>query len=71
MKAPPSLLTGWEDGRRLPDIAREASRAAERVAILDTLRQVRWNRLQAAQILGVCYKTLLNKIKEAGIERPQ
>jgi two-component system response regulator AtoC len=52
-------------------IARDASRVAERVAILDTLRQVRWNRRQAAQILGVCYKTLLNKIKEAGIERPQ
>jgi two-component system response regulator AtoC len=71
MEAPSSSPTGWQDGRTLPDIARDASRVAERVAILDTLRQVRWNRRQAAQMLGVCYKTLLNKIKEAGIEPPE
>jgi len=58
------------DGRRLADVAREAALAAERVAIADTLRQVHWNRRKAAQILGVSYKTLLNKIKETGIERP-
>ena len=58
---------GWEDGRRLLDVVREASLAAERVAILDTLRQVRWNRRKAAQMLGVSYKTLLNKIKETDI----
>ena len=59
-----------QDGRRLADVAREAALAAERVAISDTLRQVHWNRRKAAQILGVSYKTLLNKIKETGIERP-
>ena len=37
--------------------------------IADTLRQVHWNRRKAAQLLGVSYKTLLNKIKETGIER--
>ncbi|MGH8189024.1 MAG: sigma-54 dependent transcriptional regulator, partial [Steroidobacteraceae bacterium] len=58
------------DGRRLADVARQAALAAERVAISDTLRQVHWNRRKAAQILGVSYKTLLNKIKETGIERP-
>jgi two-component system, NtrC family, response regulator AtoC len=58
------------DGRRLADVAREAALAAERTAISDTLRQVHWNRRKAAQILGVSYKTLLNKIKETGIERP-
>jgi two-component system response regulator AtoC len=63
--APPST-----DGRRLADVAREAALAAERVVIADTLRQVHWNRRKAAQILGVSYKTLLNKIKETGIERP-
>jgi DNA-binding NtrC family response regulator len=51
-------------------VAREAATAAERVVIADTLRQVHWNRRKAAQILGVSYKTLLNKIKETGIERP-
>jgi two-component system, response regulator FlrC len=66
--APPAAPSS--DGRRLADVAREAALAAERVAISDTLRQVHWNRRKAAQILGVSYKTLLNKIKETGIERP-
>ena len=59
-----------QDGRRLAEVAREAAMAAERTVISDTLRQVHWNRRKAAQILGVSYKTLLNKIKETGIERP-
>jgi DNA-binding NtrC family response regulator len=59
-----------QDGRRLAEVAREAAMAAERTVIADTLRQVHWNRRKAAQILGVSYKTLLNKIKETGIERP-
>jgi two-component system response regulator AtoC len=57
------------DGRRLADVAREAALAAERAVIADTLRQVQWNRRKAAQMLGVSYKTLLNKIKETGLER--
>ena len=63
--APPS-----QDGRRLAEVAREAALAAERAAISDTLKQVHWNRRKAAVLLGVSYKTLLNKIKETGIERP-
>jgi len=63
--APPS-----PEARRLADVARQAALAAERAAIADALRQVHWNRRKAAQILGVSYKTLLNKIKETGIERP-
>jgi two-component system response regulator AtoC len=59
-----------QDGRRLAEVAREAALTAERAVISDTLRQVHWNRRKAAQILGVSYKTLLNKIKETGIERP-
>jgi two-component system response regulator AtoC len=58
------------DGRRLSDVAREAALNAERTVIGETLRQVHWNRRKAAQLLGVSYKTLLNKIKETGIERP-
>jgi DNA-binding NtrC family response regulator len=58
------------EGRRLSDVAREAALSAERTVIADTLRQVHWNRRKAAQLLGVSYKTLLNKIKETGIERP-
>jgi two-component system response regulator AtoC len=67
---PPAVATASPDGRRLADVAREAALTAERAVISDTLRQVHWNRRKAAQILGVSYKTLLNKIKETGIERP-
>jgi len=56
---PPTLL----------EVAKRASLRAERVAIEDTLQQVHWNRRKAAQLLGVSYKTLLNKIKECGISR--
>jgi DNA-binding NtrC family response regulator len=37
--------------------------------IAETLKQVHWNRRKAAQLLGVSYKTLLNKIKECNITR--
>ena len=53
----------------LASVAKAASMKAERAAIEQTLRQVHWNRRKAAQILGVSYKTLLNKIKECGISR--
>jgi two-component system response regulator AtoC len=53
----------------LADVARAAAMQAERIAIERTLRQVHWNRRKAAQLLGVSYKTLLNKIKECGISR--
>jgi DNA-binding NtrC family response regulator len=48
-------------------VAKAAALKAERTAIEDMLRQVRWNRRKAAEQLGVSYKTLLNKIKECGI----
>jgi two-component system response regulator AtoC len=64
-EAPPA----GPEGRRLAEVAREASLAAERAVIGDTLRQVMWNRRKAAQLLGVSYKTLLNKIKETGLEK--
>jgi DNA-binding NtrC family response regulator len=53
----------------LAAVAKAAAMKAERAAIEQTLRQVHWNRRKAAQILGVSYKTLLNKIKECGISR--
>jgi two-component system response regulator AtoC len=66
----PAPAAPGQDGRRLAEVAREAALAAERTVIADTLKQVHWNRRKAAQLLGVSYKTLLNKIKETGIERP-
>jgi two-component system response regulator AtoC len=56
-------------GSRLADVAKSAALKAERAIIEDTLRQVHWNRRRAAEQLGVSYKTLLNKIKECGINR--
>jgi hypothetical protein len=38
--------------------------------IADTLRQFIGIGARRPELLGVSYKTLLNKIKETGIERP-
>jgi DNA-binding NtrC family response regulator len=65
----PGDVAPSQDGRRLADVAREAALTAERAVISDTLKQVHWNRRKAAVLLGVSYKTLLNKIKECGISR--
>jgi len=40
---------------------------AERRAILKSLERTRWNRKEAARLLGVSYKTLLNRIREFGL----
>ena len=53
----------------LKDIARTAAREAERDLILRMLTRTRWNRKEAAQILGISYKALLYKIKENGLDR--
>ncbi len=53
--------------RGLKAIARQAALEAERRALLEVLNQVRWNRTEAARILKVSYKTLLNKIAECGL----
>ena len=51
--ATPSLL----------EIGRRAAMNAEREAIERVLTQTRWNRRQAAKILKISYKALLNKLK--------
>jgi two-component system response regulator AtoC len=48
----------------LKDIGRSAAREAERAAILAVLERTRWNRKEAAALLGISYKALLYKIKE-------
>ena len=53
----------------LKDIARTAAREAERDLILRMLTRTRWNRKEAAEILGVSYKALLYKIKENGLDK--
>ncbi len=52
----------------LKDIGRHAAREAERELIFRALQQTRWNRREAADILGISYKALLYKIKEAELD---
>jgi two-component system response regulator AtoC len=61
---PPAPLAG-----SLKDIGRNAAREAERELIFRTLQQTRWNRREAAEILGISYKALLYKIKEAELDK--
>ena len=56
-----------EGPQSLAEVARQAMLKAERDLIIPTLRRVHWNRRKAAPLLGISYKTLLNKIKEQGI----
>jgi DNA-binding NtrC family response regulator len=52
----------------LKTIGRQARRRAEREIIQSVLNRTRWNRVKAARILEVDYKTLRNKIKELNIQ---
>jgi len=56
---------GKGDGAALSllEIGRRAAMSAEREAIERVLNQTRWNRRQAAKILKISYKALLNKLK--------
>ncbi len=66
---PGSPTTSPPSTGSLAEVARLAIVKAERDLIVPTLRRVNWNRRKAAPLLGVSYKTLLNKIKEHGIVR--
>jgi DNA-binding NtrC family response regulator len=44
-----------------------AAQEAERATIGHVLEHTHWNRRQAATILGVSYKTLLQKIRYCGL----
>jgi DNA-binding NtrC family response regulator len=56
-----------------PDASLPAARARaveelERARIESTLKECKWNKAQAAQRLGISYKTLLNKIHAYGLD---
>src|SRR5438128_6026760 len=55
----------------LKDIARQAARDAERVAIKEVLDRVHWNRAKAARLLQISYKALLYKIVQCGLITPE
>ncbi len=46
---------------------RRAAREAEIVAVLEALERARWNRAEAARVLKIRYKTLLQKVTQSGL----
>ena len=66
-----SLLVRSDNGANgarvsLKEVARAASREAEKELILKALTRTRWNRRRAAQELQISYKALLYKLKQIG-----
>lgn len=59
----PQSFSDGNDGPSLLEIGRRAALLAEKEAIERALVQTRWNRRQAAKLLKISYKALLNKIK--------
>jgi two-component system, NtrC family, response regulator AtoC len=57
------------DSLGLRDIARRAAREAERMALEEALRRFQGNRAAVARFLKVSYKTILQKLDEAGLSR--
>jgi two-component system response regulator AtoC len=51
----------------LKKMTRQAVRELERKVILKVLQQHHWNRKQAARTLGISYRALLYKIRDAGL----
>ena len=51
----------------LREVGRLAALEAERELIDRVLQRTHWNRKQAARLLSVSYKTLLQKIKNCGL----
>jgi two-component system response regulator AtoC len=69
LPAPVPVLYAEGSTLSLKDVSRHAARAAERELILRMLQHTRWNRKEAAEILGISYKALLYKIKENGLDK--
>ncbi len=59
----PSYCANGSDQPSLLEIGRRAAMLAEQEVIERVLTQTRWNRRQAAGILKISYKALLNKLK--------
>jgi two-component system response regulator AtoC len=69
--ATPTVTVSPEGPVSLKDIARQAARDAERVAIKEVLDRVHWNRAKAARLLQISYKALLYKIVQCGLVTPE
>lgn len=51
----------------LKKFARHASMEAERFLMLEALKETRWNRRKASVLLGISYRALLYKMRDAGL----
>ena len=62
------LKSGRGNGEKvsLKEVAKAASREAEKELILKVLNRMRWNRRKAALELQISYKALLYKLKQIG-----
>jgi two-component system response regulator AtoC len=67
-RAPAHPLPVFDESLGLKEIARRAAREAERQAIVSVLHSVHWHRADAARVLKVSYKTLLNRIRDLKLE---
>jgi len=54
----------------LKEISAQAADQAEKEMVLRMLEETNWNRKRAAQHLGICYKSLLNKLKKWELRQP-
>ena len=52
----------------LPEISERAAKLVETRKICETLAICEGNKLRAAEMLGISYKTLLTKLKELGLD---
>jgi DNA-binding NtrC family response regulator len=61
---PPTF--SWEG--TMEEVVARAVQSTERVLLENTMRDCRWNKTRAAEILGVSPKTLAAKLKSSGLE---
>jgi len=68
LKRPPNSMKLSADGTvSLKHIAKQAVREMESNVILQVLRENKWNRRKAANVLNISYRALIYKIQEAGL----
>jgi len=69
---PPNFLKTVSESRELSRslkaVSKKAIERAESEAILEALNHTHWNRREAAHLLEISYKAMLNKIKAYGLE---
>jgi two-component system, NtrC family, response regulator AtoC len=65
--SPVTPRNGAGESQPLKKIAKEAIREMERNVIIEALRANHWNRRKAAQELKISYRSLIYKIRDAGL----